>query len=621
MRKLLSLSSVASLACVLITPTVYAQAPGVTCQTVTVPMRDGTLLTTDIYMPAQPGRYPVLVQRNPYARLLGGGCFTGLLEAGLSVWPQNGYVVVSQDVRGSFTSQGTFHLMTQEAQDGYDTIEWAAAQPWSNGKVGTMSGSYLGLTQWQPAIHTPPHLAAIAPGVTGSDYHDNWTYVNGVFDLWLNQSWPGTAFVPDQIVRAGEAEGLSQSEIDQQVAAWDNAYKQNILTNWVWQLPLESFSQFRQFAPYYYDWLDHPSYDGYWAAMDVESHYPNVKVPALIGGAWYDLFNVGEVRNFHGMRTQGGTAEARDGTKIVMQAYGHSGDSKTPTFGNDASDPTLQLRFFDHYLKGIDNGVDREPPVHLYVLVPPNSGNTGSGFWITGEDFPLPGTETVTFYLRSHGHANSSAGDGVLVATEGDDENSGGAGATPDHFVYDPMNPVPTAGGNMCCDATLPPGAREQSAVESRVDVLVYTSAPLEHDMAVIGTVNTTFWANTSARDTDFTVKLVDVHPDGLTHNVLDRIVRARYRLGSKLPPSRIQPHKPYQYTLELGNTATVFRAGHQVRVEISSSNFPHFARNLNTGRDFDDEANPQKAMQTILHDPGHPSYIALPVAPDVAVP
>jgi putative CocE/NonD family hydrolase len=224
----------------------------------------------------------------------------------------------------------------------------------------------------------------------------------------------------------------------------------------------------------------------------------------------------------------------------------------------------------------------------------------------------------VKFRLLSHGHANTSSGDGVLVANDGDDDDAGG---TPDHFVYDPTNPVPTTGGNMCCNGVVPNGARDQSAVELRDDVLVYTSEPLRHDMAVIGTVNATFWAETSAPDTDFTVKLVDVHPDGLTHNVLDRIVRARYRLGSKLPPSLIQPGKPYRYTLELGNTATVLRAGHQVRVEVSSSNFPHFARNLNTSGDLPDEVNPRKAMQTILHDPRHPSYVELPVAHDVTLP
>jgi putative CocE/NonD family hydrolase len=387
MRKLCSIATVPEITLALIAPllalpaSVYAQVPSVTCQTVMVPMRDGTLLTSDVYMPAQPGKYPVVLQRNPYARLSGGGCFVGG-EAGLGYWPQNGYVAINQDVRGTFTSQGTFRAMAQEAQDGYDAVEWAAKQPWSTGKVGVMSASYLGVTSWQAAIYSPPHLAAIAPGLTGSDYHDNWTYQNGVFDLWFGLSWPGLTFVPDQIVRAGQAEGLPQTQVDQQVAAWDSNYKQNLLTNWAWQLPLESFSQFHQLAPYYYDWIDHPNYDSYWAAMDVETRYADVKVPALIGGASYDPFNVGQVRNFQGMRTHGGTTETRNGTKLVWQAYGHAGDSGTPTFGADTSalvtapspagglSGPLQLRFFDHYLKGIDNGVDHDPRVYLYVLLP-----------------------------------------------------------------------------------------------------------------------------------------------------------------------------------------------------------------------------------------------------------
>jgi putative CocE/NonD family hydrolase len=226
-----------------------------------VPLRDGTRLATDIYMPAASGRHPVVILRNPYGRLLGGGCNIGLFAPGLVFLAQNGYVAIAQEVRGTNRSEGVFHAMTQEGQDGYDAIEWAAAQSWSTGKVGTTSGSYLGLTQWQPAIHTPPHLAAIAPGVTGSDYHDNWSYVDAALDLWLDQSWPAGAFVPDQIIRKRHAQGIPQAQIDQEVAAWNASVNNNLFTNWVWQLPLTSFSQFREFAPYYYDWLAHPSYD------------------------------------------------------------------------------------------------------------------------------------------------------------------------------------------------------------------------------------------------------------------------------------------------------------------------------------------------------------------------
>jgi uncharacterized protein len=428
--------------------------------------------------------------------------------------------------------------------------------------------------------------------------------------------------MPDQLVRAGRAG---------EVPGWIAKFNANASTDWVWRLPLSSLpstvTEF-QLTPFYADWLAHPSYDASWANVDTETRYDNVRVPALISGDWYDPFQVGTVRNYLGMRSSAATPEARAGTKLVMGAYGHSGDSGTPTFGNDTFDPTLQyhLRFFDHYLKGVDNGIDRAAPVNLYVLVPPDTGNQGHGSWIAAAEWPVPGTHRKNLYLHSGGRANTRLGDGVLVESErdlrdGDDDDDRPAPEHADRLVYDPRDPAPTTGGNMCCNGTLvPAGAREQSNVELRRDVLVYTSAPLEADMTVIGDVVVKLWARSSARDTDFTAKLVDVHRDGATHNVLDRIVRARYRRGSKLPPALIHPGRTYDYRIELGNTATVFRAGHRVRLEVSSSNFPHFARNLNTGLSNEDTSSIEVARQTVLHDRKHPSRLELPIAP-VAVP
>jgi uncharacterized protein len=585
--------------------------PGVVCEEVQVPMRDGTLLTTTVYLPSATGRYPVIMQRDPYGRAFGDGCFLGL-SVGVAGFAQQGYVGIDQQVRGTYTSQGIFTPIFQEANDGYDAIEWAGVQPWSSGKVGMTSASYLGIVQWQAAPLRPPHLAAIAPSIMDSDYHDGVAYVNGVFSLWLNESWPAGYIVPDQMFRAGQSAT--------QVAAWNALVNANLFTNWVWELPLSGFPEFQQFAPFYYDWVAHPNYDAYWAQVDTSTRYPDIIVPALVIGDWYDPFQVGTVQNFKGMRRMGGSLVARQGTRLVMGAYGHSGDSGTPTFGNDTPDPSIQMRFYDHYLKGLNNGFENDPIVHLYVLVPPNSGDTGSGFWITGNDFPLPGTRIEKFFLHSGGHANTRLGDGTLTGDrDGTDWRHGEAA---DHFVYDPDNPVPTVGGNMCCNGVLlRAGALDQLTVELRDDVLVYTSARLAHDLAVIGTVNATFWAKTSARDTDFTVKLVDVHPDGLTHNVLDRIVRARFRKSSRLPPELIEPGRPYEYTLELGNTATILREGHQIRVEISSSSFPHYARNLNTGEDNNSTDAVLVAHQTILHDEDHPSFVALPIAPGVTAP
>jgi uncharacterized protein len=592
--------------------------PGVTCRPIRVRMRDGTLLSTEVYLPSKAGRYPVIMERTPYADAtdqLVPSCFNVLIYnvAAIIAFAQHGYAGVSQDSRGTYTSEGTFHAMTQEAQDGYDAIEWAARQPWSTGKVGTWGGSYVGLTQWQPAIHAPPHLAAIAPTFTASDYHDNWTYVNGVFDLWFAQSWIASSFVTDQIFREGRALGYSPSQIKAAEANWTADYNRNLVSRWNWELPLTDFPQYQSFAPYYYDWLDHPYYDAYWAALDVETRYQNVNVPALNFGDWFDIFGVGTVRNYEGMRARGATAAARAGTELVMGAYGHPGDSGTPTFGNDTPDPNILLHFFDRYLKGVndgDAGLD-----HFYVLVPPNAGEQGSGFWITAPSYPLPGTTLQRLYLKSGGHANSRLGDGSLVTDAAN-------GAPTDQFIYDPANPVPTVGGAMCCNSVLiPEGARDQGTVELRNDILVYTSTKFAHDVAVIGTVNAHFWAATSARDTDFTVKLVDVHPDGHSHNVLDRIVRASLRQSSKLAPVFIDPGKAYEYSLELGNTGTIFRAGHQVRVEISSSSFPHYERNLNTGFSNNFTKRFVVAQQTILHDAAHPSFLELPVVSSVTIP
>lgn len=409
------------------------------------------------------------------------------------------------------------------------------------------------------------------------------------------------------------------------MAASNADVTRNLATKWIWELPLTAFPKFTVYAPYYYEWLAHPYYDAYWAAMNVEKHYPDVRVPAFINTASYDLFNVGSVRNYHGMRAAAGTTEAKNGTKLIMGAYGHAGDSGTPTFGSDDGLGTLLpaatlLPFFDRYLKGIRNGWEGEPAVRIYVLVPPNAGETGTGVWISSTKYPLPGTRTEHYYFDSAGKANTRFGDGKLLrsaTTRAADVAAVLDRSRPDRFDYDPSKPVPTTGGNMCCNAVLvADGAQSQNNVELRHDVLVYTSEPLRTDEAVIGTVQTTFWAISSAPDTDFTVKLVDVHPDGLTHNVLNRIVRARLRAGSKLPPSLIEPGRPYEYTLELGNAATLFRAGHRIRVDVSSSDFPHFERNLNTGLSNEDTSEMRVAHQIVLHDRAHPSHIDLPVAP-----
>ena len=338
-------------------------------------------------------------------------------------------------------------------------------------------------------------------------------------------------------------------------------------------------------------------------------------MPVLHTGGWYDVFAVGTVRNFVGMRASGGSPAARNGTKLVMTCCGHTRTQGLIGWGPEAQtfDETLTTRWFEHYLKGVDNGIDREPDVQLFVMVPPDTGNDGGGFYLAADEYPLQQAQPIRFHLGSGGRANTRHGDGTLGRE--------GSSGPPDRFVYDPADPVPTMGGNLCCGDFLLRGAIDQSDVELRDDVLVYTSAPLAEDLVVIGPVTVKLWASSTARDTDFTAKLVDVHLDGIAHNVLDRIVRARYRNGSKSAASLITPGEAYEYTIPLGDTATVFRRGHRIRLEVSSSNFPHFDRNLNTGHPLGQDAAMVTATQTIFHDAAHPSYLELPVAPDVRIP
>jgi putative CocE/NonD family hydrolase len=616
-----------------------ARAQEVACDIEWAPMRDGTLLATEVYRPQGSAPLPVILQRTPYSRFPGALPFASRCDnAEMQLLARSGYVALNQDVRGRYRSQGVMDAMQQEADDGYDAVEWAAARSWSTGKVGMIGGSYVGLTQWQPAIHTPPHLAAIAPLITASDYHDHWTYVNGAFDLWFAQSWMLLTFAGEQLIRNLEAAGLPPDAVAARTAEWTAAGRDAILSDWVWRLPLDTFDEYRRtseidpaysqpLAPYYYDWLAHPDYDAFWAKIDVESRYAEVKVPTLNIGWWYDIFQIGTVRNFQRMQAEGGTAAARSGSKLVMWAQCHACPPGTKAgdidFGpqNDVNLDALYVRFFDRWLKGIDNGIDTEPAVRIFVMVPPDGGTTGSGFWVESETFPLPGTEVLKWRLLSGGRANGASGDGILARGAGG--GAAGARAPADDFVYDPRRPVPTKGGNMCCvNDLLPSGAFDQAEIEQRGDVLVYTSAPLKEDLAVIGPVRVTLWATTSAGDTDFTAKLVDVHPDdGYAQNILDRIVRARYRSGSKLPPSFIEAGKPYEYTIDLGNTSTVFRRGHRIRLEVSSSNFPHYVRNQNTAAPVGSDTVIEIAHQSILHDARHQSVLELPVVPGITAP
>jgi uncharacterized protein len=571
---------------------------------VPVEMRDGTVLRADVYRPDSDAPWPVLLQRTPYDKNV--PRISALLLNPVRA-ASAGYAVVVQDVRGRFASDGDFYTFRHEPDDGYDTIAWAAAQPWSTGKVGMFGLSYIGATQWLAAITTPPALATIVPVVTASDYYEGWAYQGGAFELGFNASWTLSNLALANLMRrtkAGESflAGFQQQYIgliDEMCRAFDT-------------LPLCDMPLLKEhnLAPYYYDWLQHPSNDAYWQQWCIEAQYHKVAVPALNVGGWYDIFLGGTLRNYLGMRRHGQTPDAQQHQRLVIGPWKHglplSGVSGDMAFGVMAESFAIdfegvQLRWYDHWLKGIDNGVRQDAPVRLFVM--------GANVWREEQEWPLARTQYTRYYLHSRGKANSLHGDGVLgPETPGMEP--------PDRFLYDPRHPVPTRGGALCCwPGALPQGAYDQTPVESREDVLVYTTPLLTEDVEVTGPVLVTLYAASSAVDTDFTAKLVDVHPSGFAQNLTDGIIRARYR-QSTARPEPIEPGKVYAYTIDLWATSNVFKAGHCIRLEISSSNFPRFDRNPNTGGALATETALLPAIQTIHHDGTYPSHVTLPIIP-----
>jgi putative CocE/NonD family hydrolase len=379
-------------------------------------------------------------------------------------------------------------------------------------------------------------------------------------------------------------------------------------------LPLTEIPVNPDWSPYFTEWMAHPSRDEFWQARSIQDRHDRVRVPALNIAGWYDIFLAGSLRNFTGVRENGATAEARESSRLFLGPWTHttpplsgSGMVDFGALGGQSLMPLsldvdgLTLRFFDYWLRGVDEGLSTEPPVRLFVM--------GEDIWRFEHEWPLARAEETAFFLSSGGNANSSAGDGLLSP-------EAPASDRPDIFLYDPFHPVPTAGGQLCCyPATLPPGAFDQQLIEERADVLVYATPPLAQDVEVTGPVRLHFWASTTAPDTDFTAKLVDIYPGGYTRNLTDSIVRARYRQGTGMPRP-ITPNEPLEYVIDLWATSNLFRQGHRIGLEVSSSNFPRFDRNPNTGHDLGADAEMQPAIQTIFHDAERPSRLVLPIVP-----
>lgn len=561
--------------------------------------RDGVTLYADVYRPDAPGRFPVLVIRTPYDK----GADNALTEK--AYFPPRGYVVVVQDTRGRYASEGDFYPFLREAADGYDTVEWAAQLPWSSAKVGTVGQSYMAVVQYQVAATRPPHLVAMCPVSGSTSYFENSIWRRGVFEL---------AYRLKYFIMMARETLLRQGTFDQRwpaVAAYlkDPSDIRSPLTSAaIGHLPLRDWGErLRDSVPYCAEMLANSRYGPYWQAADLGHHVHGVATPIFHVGSWYDMFQYDTIKMFAGLSGGAMNEAARRGQKLLMGPWAHLLPYSAPTsrgtgdidFGPAALIDlhAIQLRWFDYHLKGIRNGLDQEPPVRIFVM--------GDNVWRDEHEWPLARTRFTPVYLSSGGQANSLRGDGHLTLTTP-------VTAPLDSYVYDPANPVPTCGGTYIGPGN---GVRNQAAVEERNDVLVYTGDILERDLEVTGPVVVKLYAASSAPDTDFTAKLVDVRPDGYACNIAEGVVRARFR-DSLQAPTLIAPGEICEYTIDLWSTSQVFKAGHRLRLEVSSSNFPRYDRNQNTGHELGADAELHTAKQTVFHDERYPSHLILPIIP-----
>ena len=537
---------------------------------VKVPMRDGVQLAANIWRPKAEGRYPVILMRSPYGKMEENWGDAKRYTAA-------GYVMVVQDCRGRGKSAGEWAPFRYDAEDGFDTQEWVGQQPWCDGQIGTAGGSYLGWTQWASAARASKFLKAMVPIVPFDSAYDIG-HAGGAFQLALLMGWGtavgGVALSPEKMAESFR------------------------------HLPLNTFGdQFEKKIPFLNDWVTHATYDDYWKQRSIESRYSEVTVPVLNIGGWFDIFSKTTIDLVDQVRATSRDRMVRRNQCVVIGPWGHGpGGRKTweVDFGADAklNVGDWQFKWFQYWLKGKDTGVEDWPAYYLFVM--------GENRWRGENEWPLKRTQFTSYFLHSSGKANSLKGDGSLNLTAPADEKA-------DEFTYDGKSPVPTAGGNNLVGA--PAGPFDQAKVEEREDVLVYSTSPLEQDVEVTGPVKMILHATSSALDTDFTAKLVDVYPDGKAFNLCDGIIRARYRKGME-KAVMLEPGKAAEFEIDLWVTSNVFKQGHRIRVEVSSSNFPRFDRNPNSGKPFGTDTELLVAKQTIFHDGAHPSQLVLPVIP-----
>lgn len=537
-----------------------------------VPMRDGIKLFTTIHFPEGQGPFPVILVRNLYR---GKGNVASQQEV-----TERGIALVEQDVRGSGLSEGRWeNPWIQEADDGEDCLNWLVSQPWCNGRAAMRGGSYLGATQWFAAKSGNDALVAFSPGIAPCNYHESPKYQGGAFILQQNIVWALGNWRKNV-----EPENAQSVEID-------------ILSNHLPLLDIDETAGLGE-VPFWRKWLSHPCYDDYWREFDLASFADRIKAPAFVWSGWFDIYTQGALDSFMLMRQSAGSEEARSLTRCVIGPWAHSEPAGEIPLGNGefsrrkfVEEP--EKTFLEARLKG-----EVPPPVEplLYFML-------GKNEWRTAECWPPAGGCEQNFYLHSAGAANTRFGDGVLSTLPPEQE-------MPDCFISDPRNPVPTTGGHGIC---VPCGSHDQSGVEERSDVLVYTSEILSAPLTIAGRIFVCLYASSTAPDTDFTAKLVDVYPDGRAFNIANGILRARYR-NSMEKAELLRPGEIAEYKIDLWSVANCFLPGHRIRLEIAGSDFPEFSRNNQTGGSIAEDTELRIARQTVYHDKTHLSRLILPV-------
>jgi putative CocE/NonD family hydrolase len=551
----------------------------ITEKNVMVPTRDGVLLATDIYRPETKEKLPVLVARTPYNKDRMAGQIDSFVKAG--------YVVAIQDVRGRFASEGDFYPYIYEVDDAFDFYEWLQRQDWCDGNIGTFGPSYLGGTQLLPARNSPQGVKAMIPEITFDDQFANCIYQGGA-KVMHDLVWTVGSIIPDMARRKG---------IEIELPTPDEALE---------MLPIAGHPTIKEWAAFYHEWLEHSTQSDYWRALSPSSGYEGMMAPALNISGWYDIFVPSTINNFTGMKERAGSEAARNNVRLIMGPWSHmdsSGHFPELSYGDEASDEAINLTqikidWYDKWVKGLDkpNG----PPVKIFVM--------GANIWRDEVDWPLPDTQYRSYYLRGNGLANTADGDGWLSTELPADEPH-------DSFIYDPMNPVPTIGGQIILPGGNSAGPRDQREAGMREDVLVYTTPVFDKPMEVTGNIELKLFASSDSLDTDFTAKLVDVFPDGRAMLLTDGILRARFRESFEVT-KLLEPGEVYEFTIDLGATSNVFLPGHRLRLDISSSNFPKYNRNSNTGGDIAREKAEEykPANNRVYHDSLRLSRLILPI-------